>query len=72
MKINDKIVCMDNHNCKWLKIGEVCTILDINKENPDIIYIKRNKYQSSPIMKYRFITLKNFRKQKLEEINKVQ
>lgn len=69
MRVGSKIVCVDNHNVKWLKIGEVLIVHKINDENPDIIYIKRdNKSEISPIMKYRFITLKEYRKLKLEKI----
>jgi len=60
---------MDNHNVKWLKIGELCTLTDISDDNPDLIWIKKNgRFIFTPIMRYRFISLKEFRKKKLEKI----
>jgi len=62
LRIGNKIVCVNNHNADWLKIGKLYNIIKID-ENPNIIWV-----ENSPVMSYRFILLKEHRKIKLEKI----
>lgn len=66
-KIGDKIICIHDSNVKFLKLNNIYTILDI-----DIIYaVVYIKNENNFITDYhieRFISLKEYRKQKLQKI----
>lgn len=72
MKKGDKIVCINNLNVNWLNIGEIYQISGIDEyiDNPNIIDITKNsigEHPCVPVNKSRFITLKEYRRLKLEK-----
>ena len=66
-KIGDKIICIEDSDVRFLELNNIYTILDI-----DIIYaVVYIKNENNFITDYnieRFISLKEYRKQKLQKI----
>lgn len=74
MKIGDKVMCIDNiHREQKIQLNKIYTILDISYDidiKRELLLIDNNK-STERFFKYRFITLKKLRKQKLNKIREL-
>lgn len=65
MKIGDKLVCVDNERCQGITIGKIYTVIEIDVANDPCVI---NDYGRGYYIKERFISLKKYRKDKLEKL----
>jgi hypothetical protein len=65
-KIGDNVVCIDNSNDMFIKKYEIYTVTDIN--NVNVNFIEIDNYKKCHYFFDRFISLKEYRKQKINDI----
>ena len=66
-KVGDRIVCINNERCTNLSVGKIYTIR-LDSGSDDMVCVDNNFLSNSNYYNHRFISLKEYRKRKLNKI----
>ena len=66
--VNEKLVCIDNQHSESLIVGKVYTVKSFYSSVGDIVFVTLEESNHRQFYQKRFISLKEYRKRKIESL----